>query len=583
MSLKTSFFNKGLFFSNLKRFAWATALETIIIFLSLPLTLMMDDPSIDNGHYIDIFNEGWTIIPNVTLCVFPVVLAVLLFQYMHQPKMTTALHGLPVSRTQLFGSAVLSGVVLLALPIVFNTAMVGIVNVTMEVGKSIFMSSVLRWAAYALLLALSLFSFATFVGMFVGNAAGHFIFTYILHFLPLALFGIFMALCQMFLYGFDASVDIPQWMLELPMMTITHDFRDPCWYFMLLFACISVVFLALALVAYKKRPLEHAGDIVVFEWVKPVFKYGVSICLAAVGFFYIAGISNMEVKDAFVGNIFIAIVWAAIGFSIAQMLIMKTWRIFGAYKEMLAVCLVVAVIFIGFQTDLFGFERRRVAPEDVESVTVGYLNDMPVGTVTLKTPEAIELVAQLHEKALAERDPDYRKGLNYLHIEYRLKDGRTLKRAYHIQGCQQLLDLHNLEETKRAGFPMAYCDVMLIESIHFYSGGDDLYINDWNPLLEALRKDVDNLVIEPWWDAGADIIVPEKTAPAVTVEPSATNYHLEFRMYKSPEQFAKENKRINLYEPSRTYYYGISIRADEMPETYAVLDALMQQAKAAGM
>lgn len=583
MNSKTSFFNKGLFFSNLKRFAWAAILETIVLFLSLPLALMMDDPNLDNGHYIDMFNTGWTIIPNLTLCVFPIVLAVLLFHYIHQPKMTTALHGLPVSRRQLFGSTILSGMVLLALPIVFNTAMIGIVNVTMYIGYGIYMSSVLRWAAYAFLLALSLFSFASFVGMFVGNAAGHFVFTYILHFLPLALFAIFMALCQMFVYGFDASVDIPQWMLELPMMTITHDFREPCWYFMLLFACISVAFLALALVTYKKRPLEHAGDIVVFEWVKPIFKYGASICLAAVGFLYIAGIGNVDTEHNLVGNVLIAIAWAAVGFCIAQMLIMKTWRIFGAYKEMLAVCLVVAVIFIGFQTDIFGFERRTVVPEDVESVTVGYLNDMPVDTVTLKSPEAIELVVQLHEKALAEREPDYKYGRNYLHIEYRLKDGTTFKRAYHIQGSQQLLDLHNLEETKRAGFPMAYCDVSLIESIRFYGDGDDLYINDWNQLLEALRKDVDNLVIEPWWNAGADIIVPEKIAPAVTAEPSVDNYHLEFRMYKSPEQFAEENKGIRLYEPSRTYYYGIRVRADEMPETFAVLDALLQQAKAAGM
>lgn len=567
MRSKIFFFNKGLFFSNLKRFAWTAVLETLVLFLSMPLPWMMETFWLDGRDIMRY--SSWTIFPNLTFCVFPVVLAVLLFGYLHKPKMTTAMHGLPVSRMQMYFSTIASGLALIAIPIVINVAMIGIINVTTSLGAyNIYMSSVLRWAAYGLLLCMVLFAFTTFIGMFVGNPAGQLVFTYIVHFLPLALFAIYMALCQLFFYGFDSSFDIPRWMLELPMMTIGHEFTDPCWYYLLLFAVLGVLFFALALFVYKKRPLEHAGDVVVFGWLKPVFKYGLSVCAAAVGFLYITGITGIATESNLVGNTLIAVVWAAIGFCIAQMLIAKTWRIFTAYKEMLGVCAVVAVFFVAFQCDIFGFETRMVAPEEVASVQISYYSDYPENAITLSEPENIRLVTQLHERALQEREErDYVYTYTYMHIEYRLKDGTTMRRSYDIRESQLLRDLTNAEETVRAGYPMLYDGKDRIISIRY----KDLYINNKEALIAAMRKDIESKG-ETVPAAEPEILgIDADAKPMVGVELTENPYYIEFEMYKTEEQM-QENGSLYADYSGKTYYH-IRVTPEEMPVTFALLSS----------
>ncbi|MBQ4160234.1 MAG: hypothetical protein IJD83_04820 [Clostridia bacterium] len=575
MRSKISFFNKGLFFSNIKRFSWACILETVVMFFFYPFSLMMMHPDaawLENVTDILERRQEYTAFCNLSICVYAVALAVLLFHYLHQPKMTTALHGLPVSRTELFFSAVLSGAVLLAVPIVLNVLLIFITKATMEIGAWVLASSVLRWAAYALLLSLVLFAFTAFVGMFVGNPAAHFIFTYILHFLPLAVFAGFMALCQMFLYGFDTSFDIPQWILELPMMTVMHDFTRPCGYYMLLFAILSVVFIVLALVAYKKRPLEQAGDVVVFSWVKPVFKYGVSVCFAVAGFLYIAGISGMETQDNLLGNTLLAALWGAVGFIIAQMLIMKSWRIFGAYRELIGACLAIALLFVLVQSDVTGFEKRTVIEEKVTSVTMSGFYDYAQSEITVSEPESIALATKLHQAFIDNRrelvEGDYPI---YMRMEFKMEDGSVFRRAYNAPAQSILLEMYNQPEFKRAGYPMLYADVERIESIGIYTNDEKYYINDRQRVLEAMRADIDARRFgEDYFRkealVGASIGENYEVAKA---EPSA-KYHLEFEM--TEPAYVERN---NVYVAAYRSYYNFDIREDEMPQTFALLEELM--------
>lgn len=569
MRSKISFFNKGLFFSNLKRFSWACILETIVMFFCFPFNLMMTDLRYSwLAEYTDILerNGHYTMLANLTICAYAVVLAVLLFHYLHQVKMTTALHGLPVSRNVLFGSTVLSGIVLLLVPIVVNVLLVFLVKATMEIGVLIVAKSVLRWALYAVALSLALFAFASFVGMFVGNPAAQLVFTYVLHFLPLAAFAAFMALGQMFLLGFSSDMDVPNWIMELPMMTIAHDFTDPCGYYILLYFILAVVLFAAALAAYKKRPLEQAGDVVVFEWVKPVFKYGVSICLAVAGFLYIAAISNMDTQENFIGNTLIAALWGGLGFCIAQMLVAKTWRIFGAYKEIFGACLAVALIFVVLQSDVTGFEQRVVAPQDVASVELDGFYEFPESNIVLKEQDSIRLVTDLHrteiERGGKVEDEDF---VIYLRINYTMKNGDTVKRTYHAIESPELTAVYNNAEAIRAGHFMLYEAADRIESMSVYMEKETYYINDRETMLAALRKDVEAMQYTP---RKGDYVSISRTpgGMAVTVkEKEASHYNLEIELL--PDEGS-----VDYYNGYR-HYYNIMISPEETPNAYAVLTA----------
>lgn len=580
MRMKTSFFNKGLFFSNIKRFSWTCILEAVVMFFCFPFNLMILNKSyMWLDHVTDILErrQEYTAFSNLSICLYAVVLAVLLFQYLHQIKMTTALHGLPVSRTELFGSTVLSGAVLLAVPILINTLLVYGVHLTMDIGAKIVMGSVLRWSVYALMLSIVLFAFASFVGMFVGNAAAQFVFTYILHFLPLAVFAAYMALCQMFLFGFNSDFDIPRWIMELPMMTVFHEFTEPCGYYILLFAVLSVVFLTLALFAYKKRPLEQAGDVVVFGWVRPVFKYGVSVCFAVAGFLYVVGVSGMQTQNNLVVNTLLAAVWAAVGFVIAQMLISKSWRIFGALKELGCVCIAVAVGFVILQSDVTGFERRTVLPESVASVTLSGFYEYPNQEVTVSEKDSIELACALHRAVIDGKreaeDGDY--GV-YMRMEFKLRDGKMFKRAYNVINQPLVLEMYNNDEFVRQGNSILYDDAKHIRSVGTYIDGDKYFINDKDAVLAALRKDVEALDYAAFWEnryVKHDINV---YGNAVTVQEklpeSSIVYTLEFEVNSFDEDAYKHG-----YVDSYIRYHSYQIGADRMPNTHKLLNELYPQ------
>ena len=568
MNSKISFFNKGLFLSNIKRFLWAGILETLVMFLCFPFNLMIKTPRASWAeNFADILERysEYPLLANLTICVYAVVLAVLLFSYLHKPKMTTALHGLPVSRTTLFISTALSGIVLLIAPVLINLLLIILIKYTMGIGTWIVMSSVLRWAVYAICLSLVLFAFATFIGMFTGNPATHLIFTYIVHFLPLAFFAGFMVMCEMFLLGFDPAFNIPKWIMDLPMMTVALDFTEPCTHYIILNLILTAIFFVLGILVYKKRPLENAGDIVVFTWVKPVFKYGVSLCFSVAGFLYTAAISNMDTNSGMLTPTLLGMLWGAIGFCIAQMLILKTWRIFGAYKEFFGVLAVIAVIFAGFQSDITGFEKRLVAPLDVSQVSVNGFYNFPQSQITFTDANAIEIVTRLHEGAIKNNGKFNENDYNvHMGLEYVLKNGKKIKRVYQVKSEPLLMELYNHPEAKLGGYPMLYDDVERIVSISTYNGGKQLYINEKDILLDALRKDIEAMKISPWW---TEYTYPPQADMATKAE--NTSIYLEFEMM--PEGSAKTDLRT----PYRNYY-NIRVLEDEMPNAFALLSEILK-------
>ena len=582
MRSKISFFNKGLFFSNLKRFSWAAVLETVILFFCFPFHLMTIDTDLRWLQFVTDIMESRTTYAegaNLSICIYAVVLAVMLFRYLHTPKTATALHGMPFSRIQLFFSTFLSGAVLLTAPILINLLFVFIIKATMDIGMWIVAASVVRWAVYAILLSLVLFAFSSMVGMFVGNSAAQLVFTYILHFLPMFFYMCYEALCHMFLYGYHSMDGMPNWLREFPMLTIAHNFSNPCGYYMILFAVLTVVFVVLALLAYKTRPLEQAGNIVVFSWVKPLFKYGVSVCFAVAGFLYTVSVGGITVYNSLqgnlIGNTLLAVLWGALGFVLAQMLVMKTWRIFSAYKELLLCCFAVALLFVGFQCDITGFEKRTVDASEVASVTLGGFYEFPSSDITLYEEENIALALQLHRAAIEQRnsaDTQYATDTR-VHMEFELKNGTKLSRTYFIKPQQAMVDIYNLEESKQSGFKMLYEDVDAIESIAVSEGMDykvNYYINDKQAMVEAMRLDLEKRRFGKSYEHLIKNAELHHMQPVTSsAEEVNARYRIEFRMRHDTE----ESNPDGLMQ----YTHAIYIDFDSMPATYAFVESVIAQ------
>ncbi|MDD4665810.1 MAG: ABC transporter permease, partial [Clostridia bacterium] len=90
MTSKTSLFNKGLINSNFKRWGWFSALYTLVLFFLLPFNHLLNISNLEHEWQIkqlqrslDIFNPS---LQTILICTVPIILAVLIFQYLNSNK-----------------------------------------------------------------------------------------------------------------------------------------------------------------------------------------------------------------------------------------------------------------------------------------------------------------------------------------------------------------------------------------------------------------------------------------------------------------------------------------------------------------
>ena len=190
----------------------------------------------------------------------------------------------------------------------------------------------------------------------------------------------------------------------------------------------AIVVYVLSFLLYKNRKVEAAGDVAAFKVFKPILKYTVTSA-AAVCIFGITTPMDLAAWAIFL----IAIVLTAIVYFACEMLINKSFKVFGLYKGYVAFALCCA-IFIGFfaYTGVFGYEKRVPEFDDIESAAVflGWHGEKPVSIDT----ELIEETREIHKQLIkdipvaTDDDADYRN----LRISYKLKSGKWLERMYMV-------------------------------------------------------------------------------------------------------------------------------------------------------
>ena len=166
------------------------------------------------------------------------------------------------------------------------------------------------------------------------------------------------------------------------------------------YAAAGLLLSGAALLLYKRRRMETAGDVVAIQVLKPVFKYclcfGTALVFAdvTIQLFYRTEARGLAAAGLVLG---LMLVGAFIGYFAAEMLIQKTLKVFrGKWKGFAVACAVIA-LFVGvFEFDLTGYERRVPAPEDVDFVAVQAGGDV----AELKDPARIAEALELHRAVI---------------------------------------------------------------------------------------------------------------------------------------------------------------------------------------
>ncbi|WP_042357194.1 DUF6449 domain-containing protein [Bacillus rubiinfantis] len=512
MPSKMSSFNKEI----MKQIGRSTGWISIVYFLGLlfivPIRLLMmyseerlpEDGAIDRYALFQLDFE----LQLGLLVIVPVILAVFLFRFLHVKQAADLMHSLPLKREKIFHHYALTGVALLITPVIGTSCIILALHALLDFSTVFRLGDVFYWTSTTIIISLLLYTASVMIAMLTGISVVHAVLSYIFLFFPVGMILLLFYNLKKLLYGFPSDFLLHRQLEKMSPITFAtllngnvFQWQDAGAYLLL-----SLIFYFLALFLYRKRNVEQAAEAIAFPKLRSIFRYGVTFCTMLTGGTYFSGMSN----DNLTWTIFGYLVGAVLGYFIAEMVLQKTWRVFGRIKGLIIYAAVVTVLIIGVKA--LGIYENNI-PEAAEIQSVQLSNDpyayfsgddqyKEYYTVKpLKQTNNIAAVRRLHKQILADRDlrQPKDKQLMDLLFRYKLENGKSITREYSVN--QRLYDdlfqpIYESKEYKLASKPVFKIKEEKIKLINVQANGPlSKQMSISNPeeireVLAALKKDI---------------------------------------------------------------------------------------------
>lgn len=461
-------FNLTLHQKNMTRFWPIWAVYAAVLFFLLPMEIILaGGKGYSRSQLIAkvserVFQATSAAVP--VGVIFGLLAAMALFSYLMNSRSAGMIHALPIRREGLFLTNWVSGLCFFLMP----DLVIAIITLAAEgVAGAVFLLPVLRWFLAQTAVSMFFFCLAVFCAMFTGHILALPVFYGIINVLVLGIFILTDTVMEILLVGFAMGTlsdsNLARWCtpaLQLNNLLSYDTFYDETLemqsfssantaaalgYCVVLGAVLTLV----ALVVYRRRQLERAGDLVTVGWVRPVFQYGLGIC----GGVALGILIYMNFFDQFGAWIFIvlAVIGAVVCAFAGRMLLKKTLRVFAdGWKGCAVLAIGLLLILAGARLDLLGHQAWTPAADLVREVYLSGINSAPYdggsyANYQITDSEGIAAVVDLHA-AVTRRLEDLRnktgsttayeedvyqtEGTNSLRLKYIMKDGRTVTRQY---------------------------------------------------------------------------------------------------------------------------------------------------------
>ena len=470
----TSFFNSALWRKTMGRFWPLWALYAAAWTFALPLNLLNQFVSGRRSGYGADAARDWMLdaaqsIPSRlqfgvwVSCLFGLLCAMAVFGYLYNNRSSCAMHALPLRREGLFTTQYLAGLSFGLLPhlaVALCTAAVEMVLLPPDCWSRALLPLGI-WLLVQSGTFLFFFSFAAFCAMFTGHLLALPAFYAILNGLVWGLYGLLILLFSQFFYGYSRSASSVLAELLTPLFTLTEacdwdimevaagDYTKTVLSWELAspltvagYAAAGLALTLLALLLYRRRHVESAGDVVSFRVVRPIFQCGVTFCVGLSFGMATALFFSWSDNAAFLSVC--VVLWSLAGFFAAEMLLKKSFRVLGAWKRSLIALVVMSLLCGGCFTDVFGIETRVPKADQVASLSLRMDMGEPYDSgrwleVDLTDPQDIAPFLALHQAVVDERargeynSSAFAPGDNYfsLSLYYTLSNGASLNRQYY--------------------------------------------------------------------------------------------------------------------------------------------------------
>lgn len=462
MPSKTSFCNGTEFRKCLSRWWPLWVLYGVILFIMLPGVLlnaqiMTPYASAEQIGYLSnvIVSETQMLLPVTALCA-GLLAAAAMFGYLYSPRSAGLAASLPIRRGCMFRTHLLAGLAMLlsAEVVVFGLAV--LIESTRFV---LVIQPLLIWLGVLALETVVFYAIAVLCAMFTGHAVMLPCLYLLVNFVAVGFQLLVEAVLYTFVYGMAVFTDLPvDWLSPLVLfMKHTHINNSfvlrtagdagaevairsfSGWTNILVWFMFALLLLVCAGQLYRHRRMESAGGTVAIPVLKPVLKYIVALFA---GLALPVGVYSMLLnvpayRAHVVPFLLLAILGAALGFAISEMVIRKSLRIpRTVWRGCAITAAVCCLVVVGAKCDLSGYARRIPDTAQVKSVRIicnGYNS-------ALSEAENIQAAEDIHRAVVSERETvTDGSDLTSLRLIYKLKNGKELVREYTLPGTSARL------------------------------------------------------------------------------------------------------------------------------------------------
>ena len=452
MQSKTSFFSWTIFRKNITRYWPLWAGYVALWLMVLPIQMMdwlkyvpADMKAAHAGNMV--FSAVRGMEPLVISLMIGVLAAISAWGYLYNHKNASAFSSLPIRREGLFITNIASGIfmILVCHVIVFLATM------AVEISHDILnMTLLLHWLGMVSMNCIFLFGFATLCAMLTGLTIVLPAVYLVLNFVAFVVTGIVNSALERLVFGYMGT--IPEFVKYLTPVAMMSESYEPVftsegiiigltgWPVCIAYFIAGIVCMIAALFLYRKRRMESAGDVVAILPLRPVFRccmgFGTALVVGNILYSWLDnGVATLDggTIDA-VKMCGFMIIGAFIGWFASDMMIKKTFKVFKkGWLGFAVISVIVTGLLFSAEFDVFGYEKMLPAASEVEMVDISQ--------ALSSNTELIEKSIELHKKIVEAKD-SYQADLGdvaneniggrYFYINYYLKNGKSMSRAYII-------------------------------------------------------------------------------------------------------------------------------------------------------
>ncbi len=548
MQSKISLFNKEMILQVGRNVGWISVIYFLVLFFVIPLEIMMRYSGENYREFMPVqrlldFNYPIQFIMLITV---PVIMAIFLYRFLHVKQAADLIHSLPLKRQQIFHFYTLTGFVFQIIPVILIAMITAIIHTAYDLDLYFQLEDIFSWMGIVILFNAVLYLSGVFIAMVTGISVVQGVLTYIMLLFPAGFTLLIIYNLGLMLYGFPSDyfqIRNIEYLSPISHLTILEG-QEISAKAVLLYTVYVLISYVLSLLIYKKRNIEAASEAIAFRALKVVFKYGVAFCMMLLGGMYFDAMQNK-----FAWLIFGYAAGGIIGYFAAEMLLQKTWRVFGRVRGLgyFAVAMAVLVLI----TQAFApYEKKVPELDEIKSVTYAnqvYMDpDDRFAPKPLSQRENIEAVRKFHESIIKNEKTNElaMESQEFALFIYELKNGEKLVRQYTIDRFDyesQMREIYESLEYKHAHqliFKMNTDEITSIR-INKHITESPLTITDEekiNQAIEILKKEIEQ---EPF---SIDYYSVGNTS-SIEIMSGINNYdHIELKYsYKSFLTWLEEN------------------------------------------